>query len=102
MNQPQLFSLICGLLGGAVRAAVGITKYFQQYEGESRIQFGYLGCSLISAILAGGAAGLLAENDWRLALLFGYAGADLLENAYKIALKKQFFGPLLTDKIKID
>ncbi len=102
MTNPFLPSLICGLFGGAVRAAVGITKYFQQYEGGSRIQFGYLGFSLFTAILAGGAAGLLAESDWRLALLFGYAGADLLENAYKIALKKQFLGALLTDKVKIN
>ncbi len=89
MDHPLTYCIVAGLFGGLVRAAVGITKYFKQNEGERKIKFFTLFFSLFTSFIAGGVTGALSGGDWRLAIVFGYAGTDLLENLYKLTLKQQ-------------
>ena len=77
-----------GLLGGLIRALVGIAKYYERNRSENKIRFWYLFFTLLAAGLVGGVGGVLADGDWRLALLFGYAGSDFLEGLYKIKIKR--------------
>lgn len=86
---PPLLSLILfGVLGGLIRALVGIAKYYERNKSENQIRFWYLFFSLLAAGLVGGMAGILTDADWRLALLMGYAGTDFLEGLYKIKMKQ--------------
>jgi len=43
----------------------------------------------VSAVV-GAMSGIIANNDWRISLLAGYAGTDFLENLYKLTFA-QFF-----------
>jgi len=45
---------------------------------------------LFVATVVGGLAGALANGDWRLAVIAGYAGTDFLEGLYKIRKKQGF------------
>lgn len=85
---PPLLSLfLFGVLGGLIRALVGIAKYYERNRSENTIRFWYLFFTLLAAGLVGGIGGIIADGDWRLALLMGYAGTDFLEGLYKIKMK---------------
>ncbi|MFH1841011.1 MAG: hypothetical protein ABII19_03995 [Patescibacteria group bacterium] len=83
-------SILFGILGGLVRALVGIAKYFEKNKQNQKIRFGYLTFSLFVAAVVGGVSGALANGDWRLAVIVGYAGTDFLEGLYKIRQKQGF------------
>lgn len=85
-----LSSILFGILGGLVRALVGIVKYFEKNKKEQKVSFWYLAFSLFVAALVGGVAGAIAGGDWRLAIIAGYAGTDFLEGIYKIRKKQGF------------
>ena len=85
-----IYFILFGVLGGVVRALVGISKYYEQNKKEKKIRFGYLFFSLLVAALTGGIAGALAGYDWRFAVIAGYAGADFIEGLYKIRAKQSF------------
>lgn len=85
-----LSSILFGILGGLVRALVGIVKYFEKNKKEQKIRFWHLAFSLFVAALVGGVAGAIAGGDWRLAVIAGYAGTDFLEGLYKIRKKQGF------------
>lgn len=88
--ETLLPSILFGILGGLVRALVGIVKYFEKNKKEQKIRFWYLAFSLFVAALVGGIAGAIAGGDWRLAVIAGYAGTDFLEGIYKIKKKQGF------------
>ena len=66
-----------GLLGGVARALVGITKAMK----KKGFWFDYhrFGFTLVTGAVVGVMAGLLMAPDYKLALLAGYAGSDLLD-----------------------
>jgi len=66
MEQILLSSILFGILGGLIRALVGIVKYFEKNKKDQKIRFWYLAFSLFVAALVGGVAGAIAA--WRLAL----------------------------------
>ena len=75
-----------GLLGGIVRALVGITKAMKKKRfrfNNKRFFF-----TLISSAIIGAFVALLMSPDYRLALFAGYAGTDLLEGLVKLKVKK--------------
>lgn len=88
--ETLLPSILFGILGGLVRALVGIVKYFEKNKKEQKIRFWYLAFSLFVAALVGGVAGAIVGGDWRLAVIAGYAGTDFLEGIYKIKKKQGF------------
>jgi uncharacterized membrane protein len=88
--ETLLPSILFGILGGLVRALVGIVKYFEKNKKNQKIRFWYLALTLFVAALVGGVAGAIADGDWRLAIIVGYAGTDFLEGLYKIKKKQGF------------
>ena len=87
MESTILQAIILGILGGLTRALVGLVKYFEKNKQNQKVRFWYLTFSLLVAALVGGVAGVLSGNDWRLAIIAGYAGTDFLESIYKIKKK---------------
>ena len=77
-----------GMVGGLVRGMVGVSKSILQ--GKKQIEFPRLLLALLTAVVVGATAAVVAGGDWRIALLAGYAGSDLLESLYKIRLLKLF------------
>lgn len=77
---------LLGLLGGLARIAVGILK-----SRISKVKFKWktVLISFICSAIVGSTAGILFNEDYKLSIIAGYAGTDLLENIYKIAFKKK-------------
>jgi len=90
MQLGLLQSLLLGVLGGLVRALVGILKYMERNRKEKSIRLWYVVFSLLVSAIVGGLAGILVEGDWRLAIAAGYAGTDFIEGLYKIKMKQGF------------
>ena len=74
--------ILPGLFGGTVRGLVGIVKA-KGKKSASRLIL-----SLITAMIVGGVAGVLTGADWRISLLAGYAGTDLLESLYRMKFSR--------------
>ena len=79
-----VWQTLAGGLGGLVRALVGITKGKEFNPDTFKFQWKYFGFSIVVSIIVGQMAGLIMNSDWRMSLLAGYAGADLLESLYKL------------------
>ena len=79
---------IFGLLGGLVRASIGILKYSTPKKSGKFRSF-YLFLTLLSSAIIGLFAGLLfsAPTAYVLPFLAGYAGTDFIEGMYKIRMK---------------
>jgi hypothetical protein len=73
-----------GACGGFIRALVGITK--SQTFNPATFQFSWriFGFTILVSMLTGIMSGLVVNVDWRMSLLAGYAGSDLLEGLYKL------------------
>ena len=86
MNAQTIFILaMSGFLGGIVLALVGIIKNQQLYQDDFHFDGKRVAVTILASGLIGLAAGMLiTEGDFRLALLAGYAGTDLLESIFKI------------------
>lgn len=78
-----------GFLGGTIRGLVGISKKISASPSKKKIiRKDYLAVTLLTAGGLGLMVGVFIANDVRFALLAGYAGADFIENLYKIKMKK--------------
>lgn len=91
--------LIAGFGGGVVRGLVGFIKHQYSYKNVGFNLPYFLTMSFISGIigiLAAAAANELGIAGFSpaLALVFGYAGGDFIENIYKIIIKKIEIYPL--------
>ena len=81
-----LFLGLVGMIGGTVRAIVGYTKYLKETSGSKKrkkpdiLLFSF---TLFTGAITGGLAGVLIEDDWRLALIVGYAGSDFIEGSLR-------------------
>ena len=73
-----------GMVGGLVRGLVGISK--RVGKGKEPFELHKLIFSLIAAMVVGSVASVMTNGDWRISLLAGYAGSDLLESLYKARL----------------
>jgi len=93
--------LLAGLSGGLIRGLAGYAKYLQRYK-ETPFKLGYF---LFTVVVSGGVGFLAAwiVSDLKITFLgmeaitpaigfvVGYAGGDMIENLYKIILKKPDF-----------
>ncbi|MDO8451358.1 MAG: hypothetical protein Q7S76_00635 [bacterium] len=84
----EMYHVTTGLIGGLIRALVGITKSKTFTPKTFRLDWQYFAVSLFVSAVVGVMAGIIADNDWRTSLLAGYAGTDFLENLYKIKFTK--------------
>ena len=87
---PELYHALTGLLGGLIRGLVGITKSQTFTPEQFKFQWKYFGFSMLVSAIVGVLAGLIADGDWRVSLLAGYAGTDFLESLYRLKFS-QFF-----------
>jgi fluoride ion exporter CrcB/FEX len=79
-----------GGLGGLTRGFVGLLKAISL---RRKILWGYYGITVIVAVVIGAFTGLIFNFDYRLSLLAGYAGTDILEGIYKsFAVQKIYVG----------
>ena len=78
-----ILNILYGVFGGAIRGFVGVSKAI---KGKKKIQPLRLVVTVLIAAVVGGVASAIADGDWRVGLLAGYAGSDLLEALYKTRL----------------
>ncbi len=71
---------VLGGVGGITRAFIGLLKAMSL---RRRILWKYYVITAVVAAVIGVFVGLIFNFDWRLALLAGYAGTDILEGIYK-------------------
>jgi len=79
---------IAGFLGGIVRGLVGFVKN-KTIEKTDHFKPSYFVVTILIAGIIGAAAGILADTEWQVSFLTGYAGTDFIENLYKIKLKQK-------------
>ena len=73
-------SAILGSIGGLTRGLVGLLKALAL---KRRILWNYYAITVSIAIIIGIFVGIIFSFDYRLSLLAGYAGTDILEGVYK-------------------
>ena len=71
---------ILGGVGGLTRGVIGLLKALSL---RRRILWGYYAITVAVAAIIGIFVGLIFNFDYRLSLLAGYAGVDILEGLYK-------------------
>ena len=76
-----------GLLGGLIRAFVGIIKQ-SRISKKKKFKPYYLTITLIVSALIGAIASAAFSTNSLINLIIGYAGIDLLDNLLKIIKKK--------------
>jgi len=81
--------LLGGLFGGVLRGLLGISKTLVTKKEES-INYQWFFLNITVAAVIGLLAATMMGGDFRIALLAGYAGSDLLESLFKIKFEEQF------------
>ncbi len=92
---PTLYSelFLPGLLGGIGGLTRGVIGLLKALSLRRRILWGYYLITVSVAIIIGVFTGLIFNFDWRLSLLAGYAGTDIIEGIYKsFATQKVYVG----------
>jgi fluoride ion exporter CrcB/FEX len=79
MNEV-LASAILGGLGGLTRGLVGLLKALAL---KRKILWDYYAITVSIAVVIGIFIGIVFSFDYRISLLAGYAGTDILEGVYK-------------------
>jgi hypothetical protein len=90
-------SAILGGLGGLTRGLVGLMKALAL---RRKILWGYYAITVVTAVIIGTFVGIIFNFDYRLSLLAGYAGTDILEGIYKSFATQKVYTPVAAKKIK--
>ena len=77
---PIFLAGLLGGIGGLTRGVVGLLKALSL---RRRILWLYYLITVVVAMIIGVFTGLIFNFDYRLSLLAGYAGTDILEGIYK-------------------
>jgi len=80
MVNTIVFAGFLGGIGGLTRGVVGLLKALSM---RRKILWMYYIITVIIAIIIGVFIGIIFDFDYRLSLLAGYAGTDILEGIYK-------------------
>jgi len=75
--------LLPGMLGGVGGLTRGVVGLMKALSLKRRILWSYYAITITVAIIIGIFVGLIFNFDWRLSLLAGYAGTDIIEGIYK-------------------
>jgi len=88
--EKYLVYILAGFLGGIVRGLVGFVKNKtnKTIEKADHFKASYFVVTILISGIVGGAAGVLADTEWQVSFLAGYAGTDFIENLYKIKIFK--------------
>jgi hypothetical protein len=68
---------------------VGIIKQTSNPD-EFKIHWKYFGLTMLVSGVVGVVSGIIADGDWRISLLAGYAGTDFLESLYRLRFPQMF------------
>ncbi len=93
MIHPIIFSAALGALGGLTRGVLGL---FKAISKKKKILWDYWGITIAIAMIVGSFTGVIFSFDYRMALLAGYAGTDVLEGVYKAFSSQKVFVPRKT------
>jgi fluoride ion exporter CrcB/FEX len=86
-----LLSALLGGVGGLTRGFVGLLKALSL---RRRIIWSYYAITVAVALIIGIFTGIVFNFDYRLSLLAGYAGTDIIEGIYKsFAVQKIYIAP---------
>ena len=81
---------LLGGVGGLTRGFIGLLKAMSL---RRRILWNYYLITVIIAVIIGIFTGIIFNFDYRLSLLAGYAGTDILEGIYKsFKVEKVYIG----------
>tara|TARA_Y100000310_G_scaffold345263_1_gene463196 strand:- start:177 stop:470 length:294 start_codon:yes stop_codon:yes gene_type:complete len=91
----ELFNMVVlpgllGALGGLTRGLIGLMKALAL---KRKIIWGYYAITIAVALVIGAFIGMIFNFDWRLSLLAGYAGTDILESIYKSFAVQKVYAP---------
>jgi hypothetical protein len=78
-----LLLIIFGLFGGIIRSIVGLFKH-KVFTGKEKFNSKKFWFTIILSGVIGAFCALLLIDDYRLVLLAGYAGTDLIQGLYKL------------------
>ena len=78
--QQLLLPALLGGVGGLTRGFIGLLKALSL---RRRILWNYYIITVVVAVVIGIFIGIIFNFDYRLSLLAGYAGTDILEGIYK-------------------
>jgi len=82
---------ILGAIGGATRGFVGLLKALAT---KQKIDWSYFLITLAIAVIIGIFVGIIFSFDYRISLLAGYAGTDIIESIYKsFQVQKVYISP---------
>src|SRR3989338_3526076 len=74
------YPALLGGVGGLTRGFIGLLKALSL---RRKIIWGYYAITVLVALVIGVFTGIIFNFDYRLSLLAGYAGTDILEGIYK-------------------
>ncbi len=83
--EKYLIYILAGFMGGLIRALVGFVKN-KNIEKADHFRPQYFLITILISGVVGAAAGTLADTEWQVSFLAGYAGTDFIENLYKIKI----------------
>lgn len=100
MVTEQLAGIILpGLLGGVGGLTRGVVGLLKAISLRRKILWGYYVVTVLVAVVIGFFTGIIFNFDYRLSLLAGYAGTDILEGIYKsFAVQKVYVGSAKVSK----
>ena len=81
---------VLGGVGGLTRGLIGLMKALAL---RRKIIWMYYGITIFVALIIGIFIGMIFNFDWRLSLLAGYAGTDILESIYKSFAVQKVYAP---------
>ena len=83
VSEQLSFILLPALLGGVGGLTRGFVGLLKAISLRRKILWGYYAITVLVAVVIGTFTGLIFNFDYRLSLLAGYAGTDILEGIYK-------------------
>ena len=92
--EKYLIYLLAGFTGGIIRGLVGFVKN-KTIEKANHFKPEYFLITIAISGIVGAAAGVLADTEWQVSFLAGYAGTDFIESLYKIKLDQRLSNPKL-------
>ncbi|MBU2577932.1 hypothetical protein KKA69_03820 [Patescibacteria group bacterium] len=86
--ENYLIYILAGFSGGIIRGLVGFVKN-KTIEKADHFKPSYFVVTILISGIVGMAAGALADTEWQVSFLAGYAGTDFIENLYKIKIAER-------------
>jgi len=80
-----LIYILAGFIGGIVGGLVGFVKN-KTIEKANHFKPEYFLITILISGIVGAAAGILADTEWQVSFLAGYAVTDFIESLYKIKI----------------